>query len=328
MGMTTANAKLGRRGRRRQPSRWIAFGVVVVAVTVVLAHPWSWSSAQNTRSHVSPVSGATRRTTIPLDPEAFATGSCVALAPASGDRHKTVFLDAGHGGPDPGTATGTTAAGQTVEEKTVTLVVGLDTAQLLRAQGYRVVLSRTADGSVARLTSADLHGALLTTAGDHADLIARVTCANLADADALVSIHFDSYPDPGVGGATSLYDVVRPFSSANQALAGALQHDIVTSFMARGWQIADRGITNDSTAGGGEITAAGTAYGHLDLLGPNDPGYVDHPTTMPGALVEPLFLSNPAEAAVALNPAGQHAIATGIADAVNQFLRVTDHAHR
>jgi len=38
----------------------------------------------------------------PVDPEAFAAGACRAFGPTSGDRHETVFLDAGHGGIDPG----------------------------------------------------------------------------------------------------------------------------------------------------------------------------------------------------------------------------------
>ncbi|MGH2850771.1 MAG: N-acetylmuramoyl-L-alanine amidase, partial [Solirubrobacteraceae bacterium] len=38
----------------------------------------------------------------PLDPALFAPGACVAFAPAVGNRHRTVYLDAGHGGPDPG----------------------------------------------------------------------------------------------------------------------------------------------------------------------------------------------------------------------------------
>ena len=38
----------------------------------------------------------------PVDASAFAAGSCVAFEPTAGERGKTVFLDAGHGGIDPG----------------------------------------------------------------------------------------------------------------------------------------------------------------------------------------------------------------------------------
>lgn len=325
MSTTTTNAAgPGRHRRRGHPSRWVAVGVVVVGVAVVLSHPFTWSSTENHDSPVRPIGGtaaAAGATAVPLDPAAFANGSCVALAASAGNRHQTVYLDAGHGGPDPGASSGATDTGENVQEKAVTLPVALDTARLLRARGYRVVLSRTTDDAVARLTSTDLNGPILSTQGKHNDLIARVTCANLSGAAALVSVHFDAYSDPSVGGATTIYDAVRPFSSANLALANALQHDILASLAAGGWSVLDRGIADDTTTGGGEITDIGNAYGHLDVLGPVFPGYVDNPTTMPGALVEPLFLTNPDEAAIAVNPAAQHAIATGIAGAVDQFLR-------
>lgn len=38
----------------------------------------------------------------PIDPSYFESGACVEYQPTSGDRHLTVFLDAGHGGLDPG----------------------------------------------------------------------------------------------------------------------------------------------------------------------------------------------------------------------------------
>ena len=37
-----------------------------------------------------------------IDPAYFSPGACVAFPPTMGNRHLTVFLDAGHGGPDPG----------------------------------------------------------------------------------------------------------------------------------------------------------------------------------------------------------------------------------
>ncbi len=60
----------------------------------------------------------------PLDATMFADGSCQAFAPTSGDRHLTVFLDAGHGGIDPG-GVGTTQTGRTAEEGELTLPVEL-----------------------------------------------------------------------------------------------------------------------------------------------------------------------------------------------------------
>jgi N-acetylmuramoyl-L-alanine amidase len=251
---------------------------------------------------------------IPLAPAEFAPGACVALSPTAGDRQKTVFLDAGHGGPDPG------AVGQTIAEKAVTLPVVLDAATLLRANGYRVVLSRSTDTAMAPLNAGDLVGATFSTAGNRADLMARLRCANLSRAAIIISVHFDSYPDSSVGGATTLYDASRPFVGSNQKLAALLQQDVLGALAAAGWQVPDRGVADDTNSGGGQITDAGEAYGHLILLGPLAPGHVDQPSIMPGALVEPLFLSNPDEAAVAADPAGQFAIANGISEAVQTAL--------
>jgi N-acetylmuramoyl-L-alanine amidase len=41
---------------------------------------------------------------------------------------------------------------------------------------------------------------------------------------------------------------------------------------------------------------------------------------MPGAVVEPLFITNPFEASIAAGDAGQQAIAAGIVRAVDTFL--------
>jgi N-acetylmuramoyl-L-alanine amidase len=76
------------------------------------------------------------------------------FAPTAGDRDQTIFLDAGHGGIDPG-AVGVTGSGQTIYEADLTLPVELDTMALLRAQGFRVVVSRTRASSVVRLRPAD-----------------------------------------------------------------------------------------------------------------------------------------------------------------------------
>jgi N-acetylmuramoyl-L-alanine amidase len=42
---------------------------------------------------------------------------------------------------------------------------------------------------------------------------------------------------------------------------------------------------------------------------------------MPGALSEPLFLTNPSEASAAADPATQDLLATSYAQAIEQFLR-------
>jgi N-acetylmuramoyl-L-alanine amidase len=239
--------------------------------------------------------------------------------PSAGARRATiVFLDAGHGGLDPG-ALGRTTRGQRVQEKTVALAVVLDTEKMLHTLGFTVVVSRTTDTTVARLTSSDVSGILLTVAGVHADLEARARCANEAHASALVSVHFNSASSPGNAGALSVYDGARSFAVANRRLAELLQTTVLANLDAHGWAIPGAGVVSDTTVGNA-LSAQAVAYGHLVILGPAMAGYVMSPTTMPGSVVEPLFLTDPFEADIAASLQGQASIADAIATALTRFL--------
>ena len=50
------------------------------------------------------------------------------------------------------------------------------------------------------------------------------------------------------------------------------------------------------------------------------PGYFSTPSRMPGAVVEPLFITDPFEGSIAASTKGQGVIAGGIAEAVEQYL--------
>ncbi len=261
-----------------------------------------------------------------IDPSEFSPGACMAFAPTKGDRHETVFLDAGHGGVDPG-AIGTTTSGATIYEADVTLPVELDTAQLLRAKGFRVVVSRTTDSSVVRLSSADLSDGVLSLQGAHDDVAARDICANVAHANVLVGIYFDSGATSQNAGSVTAYDTDRPFSSANQTLATLLQNDVLLVMNAQGWGIPNDGVVSDSTVGSLVQTSSGSSvangaanYNHLLLLGPAAAGYFSTPSQMPGAVIEPLYVTDPFEASIASSAQGQAVIAGGLATAIEQYL--------
>lgn len=259
-----------------------------------------------------------------VDPAGFAPGACVVMPPTSGDRHRTVALDAGHGGIDPG-GTGTTRTGTAVGEAELNLPIELEAARLLRADGFTVVVTRTADTTVARLGPADEVGGALTGAASHADVLARARCADLAGADALVGLYLDA-GGPGEAGAVTVYDTARPFAAANQRLAGLVQADVLSAMDAHGWDIPDGGARPDGgygssvAAAGSTLAAEAASYGHLLLLGPAQAGFNPAPTTMPGAVVEPLFLTDPFEADLAASADGQQAVASGVAQAVTAFL--------
>jgi N-acetylmuramoyl-L-alanine amidase len=55
------------------------------------------------------------------------------------------------------------------------------------------------------------------------------------------------------------------------------------------------------------------------LLGPAMTGYFSTPSEMPGDLIEPLFITDPFEASIADNAKDQQVIASGIAQAVEEY---------
>jgi N-acetylmuramoyl-L-alanine amidase len=250
-----------------------------------------------------------------IDPALFSRGACMAYAPVNGDRHETVFLDAGHGGIDPGGVG--TEDGTTVTESTVNLPIEMDAMQILRAQGYRVVVSRTGNTSVTRLSPADVVDGTLTWQGVSADVAARDVCANMARADILIGIYMDA-GSPGVAGCLTGYDADRPFSAENLRLATLLQGDVLGAMNAQGWGVPDQGVLSD-TGLGSTLTSSSGGYGHLLLLGPAEAGYFSTPSQMPGALIEPLYLTDPSEATIAESAQDQQVIALAIAKAVDQY---------
>lgn len=260
---------------------------------------------------------ATKMHSTPVAPTEFAQGACVALPPLSDDRHRTLFIDAGHGGTDPG-ATGTTASGQPVQEKQLTLAVARKVAWRLRQHGYRVVLSRTGDTTVAPMRAPGAQQEQLSAEETHTDVVARAHCANLAGAAELISIHFDAFDDPGAGGASTVYDMSRSFATHNKHLAELTQRNVLAALAAHGQHVDDRGIMTDDSSGGPALSEQGDAYGHLVILGPAAPNYVPQPSQMPGVLIEPMYITNPAEASVASSENGQNALSEGIAAALEQ----------
>jgi len=92
-----------------------------------------------------------------------------------------IFIDPGHGGPDPG------AVGNGVTEEFVNLNVSLELARLLRDAGYDVMIYRT--------TSDDN-----VLANKNADLRNRAAMANNWGADYFISIHTNSSQNPQASG--------------------------------------------------------------------------------------------------------------------------------
>jgi N-acetylmuramoyl-L-alanine amidase len=308
----TSDERPARRVYRSRPGG-VRPVLVVLLIAAVVVLGWQYAAGASAGGRA-------------VDAQAFSAGACMAFEPTAGDRHDTVFLDAGHGGIDPG-GVGVDEAGATVEEADETLPVELDAMALLRAKGFRVVVSRTRDTTVLRLRPGDVSEGVLTLQGAHDDVAARDVCANLAHASVLVGIYFDASASSANAGSLTAYDADRPFSAANLRLADLLQHDVLGAMNAQGWGVPNDGVLPDSELGSlvgeaasGGIAEAAAAYDHLLLLGPAEPGFFTTPSEMPGAVIEPLYITDPFEASIAASGHGQMVIAEGIASAVEQFL--------
>jgi N-acetylmuramoyl-L-alanine amidase len=301
------------RTRRRQGSSPLFRAALSVAlvVTCVFALPRVLLA---TRSAVAP-GGATEPPALVSGQVVMAglqPGACMSFAPSDGRANRTVFIDPGHGGLDPGVVG--SAGGKQVLEKDAALAVATRLSAMLRADGYRVVMARTADSSVAKLTADDSVTGAMTADAVHRDLVDRAACANASQASVLVSIHFDGFDDPSVGGTETFYDAARPFVGENKRLAQDLQAALVAGLGSN-----DRGVWTDDQLAAPALTTSGNLYGHLIELGPAANGWVENPSQMPGALVEPLFITNPAEARLASDPAGQQRMALSLETGLQKY---------
>lgn len=229
--------------------------------------------------------------------------------PATADRpreKRIIALDPGHGGPE----TGAWANG--LAEKDLNLDIALRLADLLRAEGFEVVLTRDSDRAVSPLyTGGGYAGGL------RYDMQARVDIANAAGADLFISIHNNGSTDPSQSGTEVWYNVQREFSDRNLVLARLVQENLVKRIRELGYPVVDRGIKEDTAF----RIYRGQPY-NLYVLGPGTGPRPHEPTHMPGVLGESLILTNPGDAAMLSQESTLDAIAAGYRDAVVAYFEV------
>ncbi|PZO40073.1 MAG: N-acetylmuramoyl-L-alanine amidase [Pseudanabaena frigida] len=120
-----------------------------------------------------------------------------------GDRRRgVIFVDAGHGGNDPG------AVANGVQEKDVVLPISLKLGQALQSMGYTVYYTRTNDVEI--------------------DLEPRVAAAERINADVFVSIHANSLA-PGNSGISGIETYHSRNSTVGQELASYVHSQIVSA---------------------------------------------------------------------------------------------------
>lgn len=108
-----------------------------------------------------------------------------AQSPARPLAGRTIIVDAGHGGKDPGARS---ASG--IYEKHIVLDLARRTAQVLEEAGARVVMIRSDDRFI--------------------DLYERAAMANSAGGDAFISIHANAYQNASLQGTETYYHVTDP----------------------------------------------------------------------------------------------------------------------
>lgn len=131
-----------------------------------------------------------------------------------------VCIDPGHGGSDPG------AIGNGLQEKDITLLIGLKTNDYLIEAGIDVVMTRETDIDVG-------------FANDDAttELAARCAISNNFGADVFLSIHCNSFSDSSVSGLESSYfegsakgaDLAQCIQAQLMALGGLVNRGINTN---------------------------------------------------------------------------------------------------
>ena len=152
---------------------------------------------------------------------------------------------------------------------------------LLREAGYQTILTRAGDYTLTAFDPADYR------LSQRIEMQARVDKANQAQADIIVSVHFNGADDRSQAGTEVYYNPDRSFGENNRALAVFLHDALISAIRALGYDVSDRGVKNDAEVGGDPNNP------HSHLLGTNADF---RPSLMPGVIVEPLFLSNDQEA--------------------------------
>jgi N-acetylmuramoyl-L-alanine amidase len=218
--------------------------------------------------------------------------------------YKTIVIDPGHGGKDPG------ARGQRgTEEKDITLKVALKLRDLLsRQQGIRVLMTRDRDEFV--------------------ELEDRTKFANGQEADLFVSIHVNSHPQRSVKGIE-----IYHFGEAKDQRAlevAARENGTPLSSTGVGWEylVADLLTSKKIEASldlawNAKEAMVTNLNGHYTLVDhgvKTAPFYVLRFTSMPSILAEIAYISNSSEEDLLRTGLFTTRIATALMEGVNTFL--------
>jgi N-acetylmuramoyl-L-alanine amidase len=235
-------------------------------------------------------------------------------ASARPGKRRLVVVDAGHGGPDPGMQ-GPIGQRTTLYEKDITLAVAKKLAHELESRGLDVLMTRVSDTLIAL--------------GD------RGKIANRAKGDLFISIHVNAanpnWKDPASARGFETYFLAEAKTEDERRVA-KMENEVVR-FESSGDPASESGLgfilkdmaQNEQLRESSDL--AGTIESRLARIHPGpdrgvkQAGFMVLVTAfMPSVLVEVGFGTNAAEAAYVSSDAGQHAIASAVADAAIEYL--------
>jgi N-acetylmuramoyl-L-alanine amidase len=300
-GLPPRSLRVGRR-RLRKSLRALFFFVVGVGLFVSInAISSGRSGPEVIVAKEAPSAGIAPRATLSrphrVDPTVFRLGV------------RTIVLDPGHGGADPGSAN---AIG--VVEKDVTLDIALRLRQLLEEAAFKVELTRAADRTMS--------------------LKDRVLYANERHGDLFVSIHVNSMPDVPNRRVVETYYLGAASDPSIERLAGKENRE-------SGYALSDfrrllEGVFAEVRQGESRKFAetvhselyAGLKRGNAGLESrgvKSAPFVVLIATEMPGVLAEVSCISNPEEARRLKDPLYRQNIARALFSGVAAYAEVRNH---
>jgi N-acetylmuramoyl-L-alanine amidase len=223
-------------------------------------------------------------------------------------RDVIIAIDAGHGGNDPG-ATGMNGT----REKTVTLEIARKLEKEINArQGMKAVMVRTSDRYM-RLRD-------------------RIKKARDSNADLMISLHADAFPDQRAKGASVFALSVNGASSETARLLAEKENNVDMLFGNISLDDKDEmvqqvildlsltGTIQSSLDVGDEIIAEITKVGNVHKARVQQAGFaVLKAPNIPAVLLETAFISNPREERKLRTPSYQSNLASAVMRGINDY---------
>ncbi len=212
---------------------------------------------------------------------------------------KTIVIDPGHGGKDPGAF-----GGNTRKERAIVLSISKKLREILTQRGYTVLMTRDTNRFI--------------------PLRDRTAFAIQHKADLFLSIHANGSESSKARGIETYYLDVASTDKASEIIAARENAD--SGYSIQELEKLLKGIIQENKSEDSRRLAGYVQQALVQATGAIDRG-VKHArfvvligTNVPAVLIETGFVSNPTEGRKLTTPAYQHKIATAIAEGIDRFL--------